>query len=281
MASYEDMSTSEVQRLARQRNKDALYEMAWRIPSGYGASPAEHCAWQDYWWEKAADAGHIEAKGRLARSLINRIFDVDDRNKAMGYFENLVRDLDSGKFAGNKDYEEDGIVAKLWLGIMLCQGFGIGERRDPIRGAKLIREADNGTEGFDGFSFRVLNTLAEVYGQGCAQKGGEPTIDDLRQAIAYQRKAINRFDQKKDDPNNRGHLQLANDYLKLMIERKGSKESLKDSTSFFGIDDSTVNPVFKEWQDRMMEVSPAAQQRINQDKAALSHLRQRLAREGW
>jgi len=279
MANYETMSPPEVQRLAKQGDKDALFEMAYRADL---LPPEERtreggCAWQDYWWEKAADAGHIAAKGWLARSLIHRIFDVDARNKAMKYFESLVQDLDAGKFAGNTDNEEDGLLAKLWLGVILCQGFGMGERRDPIRGAQLLRDADSATNGFDGFGFRVLNTLAEVYGQGCAQPGGELLRDDLRQAITYQSKAIACFNPERDDPHDRGYLELAHEYLDYLKDMK--HDAPKDPSGFF--DATNVHPAFQEWQDGMLIVSPAAQQRKEADHAAAARLRERLAREGW
>ena len=50
MVDYEKMSALEVQGLARQGDKDALYEMAWRIellPVGDRDIPVECCVWQD------------------------------------------------------------------------------------------------------------------------------------------------------------------------------------------------------------------------------------------
>jgi len=123
--------------------------------------------------------------------------------------------------------------------------------------------------------------LAEVYGQGCIQEKGEPSVDDLRQAIAYQKKAINRFNPEKDDPNNRGYLELAREYLDNMEKRKDIKESQKDNYSALGLNVSETNPTFIGWQNRMTEVPQAAQQRKDADKAALARLRQRLARDGW
>jgi hypothetical protein len=283
MADYENMNISEVLRLAKQGNGDALFEMAWRLeamPSDLPVNdPAYRCAWQDYWFERAADTGHIDARSRYARSLINRVFDAECRQKAMKYFESLVRDFDAGKLKG--DSELDGVISKLWLGIMLCQG--LGTRRDAVEGAKLLKEADNLTNGFAKFGYEALKNLAETYGQGCTQPGGEPSVDDLRQAIAYQRKAIDRFDPAQNDPNNRGFLGLSNDYLRLLEERKAAKEAFKDSASPFGYDTSNpgTNPDFNEWQDRMMQIPYAAVQRNNEDKAALARIRQSMAREGW
>jgi|GEM_PF-1963903 len=287
MANYENMNLSEVQRLAKQGDGDAMYEMAWRpeakpseIPSN---DPVYNCAWQDYWWGKAADAGHADAKDRYARSLVNdRPFDSEWRQKAMEYFESSVRDFDAGKLKG--DLEINGIVAKLQLGIMLCQG--LGTRRDVAVGAKLLKEADSLTNGFDKFGYPTLSKLAETYGQGCVQANGEPSIDDLRKAVALQRKAIAAFDPQKNDPNNRGYLGFAKEYLQILEEWKANKESLKDSQSALGFSGSssstTESQGFKDWQKGMMQqVSPAIQQRTKADKDALSHVRQCMARLGW
>ena len=274
MANYEQMSTQEVQRLAKQGDKDALYEMVWRIPTEVKNNPVECCAWQDYWFEKAADSGHIDAKSRYARSLINRIDNAECRQKAIGYFQSLVDDFDAGELTG--DQMIDGIISKLWLGIMLCQGFGT--LRDPIKGRELIKVADTLTNGFEQFGFGPLKKLGEVYGQGCTQSGGEPSIDDLKQAIKYQEIAINRFNAERDDPHNRGFLELAKNYLETLKKRKDNKEEFKRQT---GNDPSTYNPNFFEWQKKMMEISPKAQERVEADKVAMKRLQERLAREGY
>ena len=276
MADYENMSTSEVQRLAKQGNKDALYEMAWRtdlMPLEHRNDPLECFVRQDYWHEKAADKGHIVAKARYSRSLISRIMDAEYRQKAMNYYLNLVSDFDAGKLIG--DDLEWGITAKLWLGVMLCEGYHT--KRDAIKGAKLIKEADVLTKGFDGFGYKVMRKLGEVFGQGCAQNGGDPSIDDLKQAIKYQKIAINRFNPEKDDPNNRGYLKFEKEYLEILKTRKDSKESLKNFTG----NDSTYYSNFVKWQEEMMEIPPAGQDRVKAEKATMSRLRQRLAQEGW
>jgi len=282
MDDYENMNLSEVQRLAKQGDGDALFEMAWRLeamPSELPNDPVYRSTWQDYWFERAADTGHIDARSRYARSLINRPFDAQCRQKAMDYFGSLVTDYYAGKLKG--DSKLDGIIAVLWVGIMLCQG--LGTRRDAVLGAKMLKEADKLTKGFADFGYESLATLAETYGQGCTQQDGEPSVDDLRQAIAYQRKAIDRFNPEKNDPNNRGILGLAKQYLEALEGRKASKESFKDSASALGFDVSGagVNPDFKKWQEGMMQVSHAAMQRNNEDKAAFARIRQSLARAGW
>ena len=282
MVNYEQMNLAEVQRLAKQGNGDAMFEMAWRPeakPSGIPSNdPVYNCAWQDFWWEKAANANHSEARDRYARSLLNdRPFDSEWRQKALGYFEAQVKDFDNGKLKG--DLEINGIIAKLWLGIMLCQGLGI--RRDTATGAKLLREADSLTNGFEKYGYQALSNLAETYGQGWVQENGEPLVDDLRQAISYQRKAIDRFDPQKNDPNNRGFLGLAKEYLRKLEEWKTTKESLKDSTSALGIGDLSGGGDVRKRQEKMMEISPASIERTKADKNALAHVRQCMTQQGW
>lgn len=286
MANYKKKTLSEVEILARQDDGDALYEMAWRpeakptdIPRN---DPVYNCAWQDYWWGKAADVGHADARDRYARSLVNdRPFDSEWRQKAMGYFEESVREYDAGKL--KEDMEIIGIIAKLYLGMMLCQG--LGTRRDVAAGNKLLQEADSLTKGFAEFGYKTLSSLTETYGQGCVQEDGEPTVDDLRQAIALQRKAIGCFNQQKNDPNNRGYLGLANDYLKNLGEWKELKESQKDTWSKMGVgspsSSTTVSDGFKKWQEGVMQVPPAVQQRIKADKDALAHIQLCMARLDW
>ena len=262
---YEKMPIAEVQRLARLGDKDAMYEMVWHtelLPAGDRDNPVERCAWQDCWFEKAADAGHIDAKSRYARSLIQRIMDKDCRQKAIGYFQSLSDDYDAGKLGGEE--EIDGIIAKMWLGVMLCEGYHT--RCDEIKGAELIQAADALTNGFERFGFSPLSQIGGLYATGLAQPGKEPSIDDLKKAEKYFDAAINRFNPERDDPNNRGYLQLAKDQL---AEQK--RRILYGDTS---VVDKAIH------RKKMMEVSDAARQRAEADKAAVAKLRERLKREG-
>ncbi len=269
MANYEHMNISEVHRLAKQGDKDALYEMAWRMPSDVQKNPVESCAWQDYWFEKAADAGNIDAKSRYARSLVNRIMNAEDRQKAMCYFESLVNDFDAGRLVGEQ--KEDGALAKLWLGIMLCQGYHT--RRDAIMGAELIQAAGTYFNGFQGFGYRLMREIGEIYASGLAQIGEEPSVSDLEKAIQYLDIAIMRFNPEKDDPNNRGFLNMTIDMLETQKKRVVNKKQVGDTNTTF----SAAN----ERREKMMGISDTAHQRLEADKVALARLRQRLSREGW
>ena len=264
-----------VKKLAKDRNKNAYYEMAWRLellPAKDRNDPVESCAWQDYWFEKAADAGHVDARSRYARSLLDRIMNEEDRKKAMRYFESLVADFDAGKL--NKEQALDGKISKMWLGVMLCEGYHT--MRDAKRGAELIQAAHSLTDGFKEFGFKSLSKIGEIYASGLAQEGEEPSIADLEKAVIYFELAVKRF-KPENDPNNRGYLQLNKDLLATCKKRIESKKELKSS---IGRED-TVFVGAAERRRKMMEISEPARQRMNADKAALARLRERLKREGW
>lgn len=272
MADYENMNPSEVQRLARQGDKDALYEMAWRMPADVQNDPVKSCAWQDIWFEKAADAGNNDAKSRYARSLIDRIPVADDRQKAMKYFESLLADYNAGKLVG--DLEIDGILAQFWLGIMLCEGYHTP--RDAVRGAKLLESAHSNTNGFEKFGYRFLSKIGEVYATGLAQPGEDPSVSDLEKAIKYLEDAVRKFNPEKDDPNNRGYLQITKEMLELQ------KERIVNSALMRGDIVIDIGEARKDERRRKMtDISDAARQRVEADKAAIAYLRQQLAQEGW
>ena len=272
--SYENMRISDVQRLAKQGDKEALYEMVWRheelIP---GADPIEQCAWQDYWYEKAANAGHIDAKFRYAQSLISRVMNAEDRQKAMIYFQNISDDYDAGKLI-TEDDKECGIISKLRLGIMLCEGYYT--KRDAVKGVELINAAENLTNGFSGYGFVTMSKLGELYATGLAQPGEEPSIADLEKAIKYLGIAIDPSTKKPDNLDHR-KLELVKQLFETQKKRVVTKREIKvqtgkEDTFFAGAD---------ERRKKMMEISDAARQRMEADKAALKRLQERLAREGW
>jgi len=270
MIDYENISASEALRLAKQGDKEALNEMVWRLeflPAESRNNPVEQCAWQDYWFEKAANAGHTDAKFRYAQSLINRVMNAEDRQKAMKYFQSLSDDFNAGKLKSEDD-RESGIVAKLRLGTMLCEGYHT--QRDAIKGVKLIEEAENLTNGFAVFGFDSMYKLGELYATGLAQHGEEPSIADLEKAIKYLDIAIKRFNPEKSDQRK---LDLARQLFETQKKRIVTKKTIgDDDTNFHGAG---------ERRKKMMDLSDAARHRLEADKAALARLRQRLAREGW
>lgn len=257
------MSTAEVQRLARQGDSDALYEMVWRLellPPEHGNDPVERCAWQDCWFEEAAEAGHIDAKQMYARSLLDRVMDAEWRQKAMHYLQSIVNDYDAGKLN-----DEDGFIAKLWLGIMLCEGYYT--QRDVVKGAKLIHEADVFFGGFKEFGFKTLAKIGETYAYGYAQESEVPSSYDLIKAIKYLNMAVERF-KPENDPNHRGYKQFYEDLIRVCEDRQNS---VLGTHPLSGSDN----------RQKMMEISPAAAERVKADKAALARLRKRLKQDGW
>jgi TPR repeat protein len=197
-----------------------------------------------------------------------------DRKKAMKYFQSLVVDFDDGKLIGEE--REYGAIAKLWLGIMLCEGYYT--KSDPEEGVKLIKAADVLFNGFERFGFKIIYKIGEIFAQGLTQVGREPSIADLDQAIKYLDVAIKRFNPEKDDPNNRGFLQLAEQYLRNTKNHKDSKEKEKRHT---GIDNTWLTKKEKEdRQNKIMEISDVELQWMNACKSALGQLQKRLEREG-
>ena len=286
MADYEKMSASEVQRLAKQGDKDALLEMVWRIelmPAGDRENPVERCAWQDFWFEKAADAGNVDAKGRYARALIERVMNADARQKAMGYFQSLSDDFDAGRLSAEQ--REEGVLAKLWLGIILCQGYHTPH--DAVKGTSLIKFADTYFKGFEGFGFKTMYHIGELYASGLAQQGEEPTIADLEQAMVYLKIAIERFNPKKNNPD---MFDIAQKLYENTKQWKKTKEDLHKGLADIrsAVEGRPIahpeNTVFSgadERRRKMMELSPKEQQWVEDVKDALARLRQRLTSEGW
>ena len=275
MANYENTSTFEVQRLAKQGDKDALYEMAWRMelmPATIERdNPVERCAWQDFWFEKAADAGHVEAKSRYARSLVTREFNVENRKKTMRYFQSLSDDFDAGRLSN--DDVTDGIIAKLWLGIILCEGIGKLNATDTLKGVKLLKEAEKLTNGFKPFGFDMMFKIGELYATGLTQPDGIPTITDLEQAIKYLQSAIERFDPEKGTLKK---LDLAKQLLELtknIANKKDTKSLVEEFNRYYSS--------AAERQSKLYELSEEARKRMEADIIALVRLRQRLAQEGW
>ena len=260
--------------------KDACCEMIWRfgesdlmLPEHRGNQVGE-CAWQDFWFERAADAGHIDAKGTFARSLlIERVIDKEYREKAFLYYQSLVDDFDTNQLIG--DDEGWGPIAKLWLGIMLCEGYHT--HRNAIKGVKLIKEAEKLSEDFKNhgyYGYKALKALGELYATGLVRLDEAPLVADLIQAEKYYTAAIMRFKPERDDPNNRGYLNLTKQFLEKV------KERIKDSPPEEKIELTEESKRTR--RDEAMRIkSPEAQARLNEDKAALRRLREHLERKGY
>jgi len=298
----QDTPLSEVKELAKLVNrgkegyKEALVEMGFRFeemqPLGV---EVEERIWQNYWFEKAAKAGHIEAHREHTNTIINNIYHVMDpewRREAMDYFQSFVKDVDADKLS--EEQKEDHYRAKLWLGILLCEGYPT--RPDAVEGVKLIEGAETffKKNDFEEFGYKTLKKVGETYAFGYARDGREPSIADLGKAIEYLEKALEpkRYKSERDDPNNRGYLQMTKDLLETLKKQKTSKEvvinnireisSRVEGYSVTVPENTTLSEAEKQenWE-RMTKISPAVQPRVAEEKAALARLRVHLAREGW
>jgi len=274
MADYENKSTPEVVGLVKQGDSEAMYEMAWRIDMlpPEEDNPVGRCAWQDYWFEKAANAGHVFARSRLARSLRDRALDAEYRQQAMDLFQRLAEDYDAGRLTDD-DHKNHGVLAKLWLGVMLCEGFHT--KRDPEKGVGLISSAKSLTNGFRNAGFETLFELGCLYSDGFVQPGEEPSIADVEQAIEYLETAIKRFDKEQGNPK---ALEIAESLLRIQEDRARAKRTLKSTLG----SESTHLPQEEvdERRKQILGLSFESRQRLEADKSALARLRQRLALEG-
>ena len=185
---------SDLQTLALQGDRDAMYELASRCPDNEEASKI---AWATYWFEKAANTGHVLAKKRYAEMLMKIRSEKysENRQKAMNLFDSLAKDFNDGKFFG--DDRKVGMEAKIELGIMLCEG--IGTPRNHVRGIRLIKEGEENMDETGGMSFAYFVRIGELYAMGYAQEDEEPARVDLVRAIEYLGGAIRKFNSDSDD----------------------------------------------------------------------------------
>ena len=226
MENYETMSISEVKWFAKQGKKDALYEMAYRYPDNE-KSPGR--VWAAFWFEKAAEKGHVYAKRLLAgffQDMPPSRYFSQNRKRAMSLFESIAKDYDAGKLEGDDQFV--GMVSKVELGIMLCEG--IGTERDHKRGLDLINRGENDMNASGGLSFNHLLKLGELYGAGYAKADEEPWSDDYKKAIRYLEKALTpekskEINQEKIDYVN----QLIDSYRKGLLHKEKMEKDIEDS----------------------------------------------------
>jgi hypothetical protein len=190
----------------------------------------------------------------------------------MNLFQSIIQDFYAGRLS--EDERQDGIIAKLQLGIMLCEGFGT--IRDVKSGTKHIEEAETLANGFRGFGFKTMYKLGELYAMGLAQPEEEPSISDLEKAIKYFDIAI-KWAQSNPDKVDTPKLNLAKDRLEHSKKWKSTKEEKKNLTG----KEDTHNPTAAERRNKIMTPSEAARNRMEADKAALKRLKEKLAKEGW
>jgi len=282
MVNYENMHDSEVQRLAKQGNKDALFEMAWRLdevlPGEYNL--VERTAWDNIWYEKAAEAGHVDAKSRIAHNYYMMSYNgaaVKYRQMAMKYYQELSNDLDSGKLDG--DDRDFGETAKIWLGIMLCMGHGL-PLRDVEKGMKHIEEVEKLTNYLEGYGFIPLYELGKMYGQGYAQSDEIPLRLDLEKAIKYLKTALKRSKTQKIVQGMIENAEIVLEEVMKVLEIIVRGENLTNISLFNSwVEFEKLKAI--ERRIEMMELSDEKKRQVDAYEAALKLLQERLARDGW
>ena len=306
-----------IEKLAKQGDKDAIYEMVWRLDQSdlmlpeHRENQVERSAWQKYWYKKAADAGHSIAACRYAKNMYGYklCFDPDYQQEAMKYFQLIVNDCDSGKLITEEE-KDWGVTAKLFLGIMLCEGYHTP--RDAKKGVKLIEEAKElNKKGFEDYGFSTLRELGEIYGGGYTQPDEDPSSTDVEQAIKYLEAAIDESRTKKENPKN---VEQAKKYLahfrdtyldfkkgqeadneKLAKDLKKEKEKklqglpnlydeMNEAYKLLLENKKYTNLQYakKRREEKEKVVLPDfVRSQMEEDKAAFKKLTQRLAQKGW
>jgi len=285
---YAEMSASEVQRFAKQGDKHALFEMAWRIneilPGEYNL--VEQSAWNNIWFEKAAEAGHIDAKSRIAQNYYMMSYNgaaVKYRQKAVKYYQELSDDLDNGKLL-DKEEQGYGETAKLWLGILLCMGYGL-PLRDEKKGMEHIKIAENLTKNFKDHGFISLSALGKMYAQGYAQPDEDPSRDDLKKAIKYLSAALKPSKTQKVDKSEKEYMEKYLEIVKKNLETKvdiAIPDKEYEMLPSYNMSLAEFNKVrAKKQKEEWTKLSDAMKQQLKTYETALTRLRKRLERKGW
>jgi len=266
-------------------NKHAMFEMAWRLNEvPCVVDHMEQNVWRPYWYERAAKAGHVDAKSRIARMYYDMSYDgaaVEYRQKSVKYYKELSDDLDDGKL--NRDDMGYGETAKIWLGILLCMGNG-WPLRDVKNGMKLIEKAEELTNSLEGYGFIPLNALGVMYAQGYAQMDEDPSRLDLEKAIMYLSASLEPAKTQKMD---KGMVEHAVKYLEIVKKNLATKVDMSvfDKENMILSSNITLAEFnrlkAKERRETMMKLSYEMQQQLNAYESAIKRLKERLANEGW
>jgi tetratricopeptide (TPR) repeat protein len=276
MLDYRSMNSEELLRYVKQGDAWAMFYMQWQFelikPAGENSPIEDIVAWKDFWLEKGASTGHIPCKGQYASDLIDegRPIFAENRQKAMDLFESIVRDYDAGRLQGN--FIRAGVVAKIELGIMLCEGYGT--KRDVVGGLKMMEEGASLARNDGGPGFAHCYRIGEVYATGLAQLGEEPSIADLEKAIQYFKDAISRYNPQLDAPY---LLDAAKQMLETQSKRIDAKITLLESLGY----ENTVDTGAEARRNAWMALTGERLQLHEAIEAAKIRLKQRMLSEGW
>ena len=270
MADYENMSMAEVQRLARQGDAEALYEMSYRSSADPGV---ELFAWRSYWLEKAADKGHPYARCDFAEMLVHQpcltLEEVQaNRQKACAYYVSLSNDYIKAGNYPDKDLQNTGPAAQVGLGTLLCEGISKldGSDRDPVEGEKLIARHMNPDTLK---SFDRPSQIGCIYEGGYTQAGEVPSDADLMTAKRYFEVAIANYTPGRDNPS---RYELTKELLRAIEARQNQRRSYPE------------HPVHPDARGRRINAWTPTGRMLEQAREladAKRRLGEWLRREGW
>lgn len=277
MADYESISNEAVQKLARQGDPDAMFDMMYRTDLAQSTSETEDIAWQDYWQERAANAGHVVARWKSARALIDNPCSSDERKrtnrkKAFDLFLGLVKDFEANKL--NEEDRPVGPLAKLELGILYCEGICNTDSsdRNPKEGLRLIKEGEESLKRTGELKIRHFELLGDLYAMGYTQPDELPTRSDVEKSIEYLECTLNHPDAVK----------MPRDRLKLIGNMLDAQKRRLDAPINREQELQRVRYRKKTWQqseDVKKAVRDKGQESAIDD--ALRRLRERLTHKGW
>lgn len=308
---YGGKSIEELLELVKQRDKHALYEMVWRreelLP---GLDKLDQLAWQNFWYEQAADRGNVVAKSKLARIMYENSCEgalTHYRIMAIKYYQDISNAYDEGTLSVDERESGYGAAAKLWLGILLCKGVK-DILRDEKKGIELIKKAEELSNNFQKFGFVPLYALGEMYAQGYAQPDEDPTSHDVNKAIKYLEVAIKRAEAQKTDPK---EIEITKEYLEHQYKYLKTKEDIeksekkcyddfeqdakKKAAGLFNLFDE-VNETYQlvlknksitnrnyadERRKKMMELSDSAKQWFRTYEDAMKRMQELVAQKEW
>jgi TPR repeat protein len=271
MANYEQMSNSDVQRLAKQGDADALFEMSYRFD---GPPSVDAFAWKNYWLKKAAEKGHLYACCDYATNLMTQpAISLEEartnRELAFKYYQIVSEAYDRAGSNPSEDLQNVGPAAQVGLGILYCEGISKldGSDRQPAKGERLIAKHVSPSALK---SFNKPLQIGAVYEGGYTQDGEIPTDQDLVTAVQYFEAAISNYAEGRDNPN---QYEVAKDLLR---GTKTRQERRRNEGPEGPVHPDIVGRRTSLWTPKGKVVEQAQEL-----AAANQRIRERLRREGW
>jgi TPR repeat protein len=271
MANYEQMSNSDVQRLAKQGDADALFEMSYRFE---GPPSVDAFAWKNYWLKKAAEKGHLYACCDYATNLMTQpAISLEEartnRELALKYYMIVSEAYDRAGSNPSEDLQNVGPAAQVGLGTLYCEGIAKldGSDRQPAKGERLITKHVSPTKIR---SFERLLAVGSLYANGDMQDGEVPTDQDLATATEYLETALRNFAEGRDRPTGK---EDAEDMLRAVKNRQTRRRN-----------EGPENPVHPDIVGRRTSLWTPKGKVLEQAQelaAANQRVREKLRREGW